>query len=112
MENTQVTTALPQTAKQFGKLVLECMSCTATEAADGYILKLQHHETKSMKTPFGMKVQPIQHTFYMKVAEECEVGFKAEMDMDTMRIVERSFTMPEDADNAGVIVQLKWLHLN
>lgn len=113
MENTQAATNVAKdNAIKFGKLVLECMSCTPTELGDGFILKLQHKDTKEMKTPFGKKVQPVQHTFYMKVAEECQVGFKAEMNLDTMRIVEREFEMPEDADNAGEIVMLKWLHLN
>lgn len=86
------------------------MSCTPSEN-EGFILKLQHREIKSSKTPFGLKTQPVQHTFYMKVAEECEVGFKAEMNVNDMRIVEREFTIPE-GDNAGEVVMLKWLHLN
>lgn len=109
--NTQVQVTTTEPIK-FGKLMLECMSCTQTDAKDGYILKLQHHETKSVKTPFGLKVQPLQITFYMKVTEECKVSFKAVMDVDTMRIVERPFIMPENADNAGEVVMLKWLHLN
>lgn len=105
--NTQVTVNVAPERK-FGKLLLECVSCTETKKEDGFILKLQHQSTKEMKTPFGKKVQPIQHTFYMKVADECEVGFKAEMNLDDMRIIERDYEIPE----TGEIVLLKWLHLN
>ncbi len=107
MVNTQV----PAVAPKWGKVNLEVISCTSTEGYEGsgigYILKLQHKETKQMKTPFGLKVSNEQVTFYMKVAEECKVGFKADLDIDTMRVVERPFAI----EDTGEVVQLKWLHL-
>lgn len=96
---------------KFGKLALECTSCTQTDAKDGYILTLKHNSTKEMKTAFGKKVTPISYTFYMKVSEQCEVGFKAEQDLDVFNIVEREFTFTNDETGEPVTAWLKWLHL-
>lgn len=93
----------------FGKLALECMSCTPTEKADGFILKLQHTHMLEKVTPFGKKVQPVQKTFYMKTAEQCEIGFTADMNLDEWRITERPFDIVDG--DAVTPVMLKWLHI-
>lgn len=96
---------------KFGKLALKCVSCTPTEAADGFILKLVHSSSKQMKTPFGLKVTPIKHTFYMKVSEECVVGFEAEQDLDLFNIVERPFDVADTDTGEVITIWCKWLHI-
>ena len=94
----------------FGKLALKCVSCTETDKKDGFILKLQHQHLIEKVTPFGKKSQPVQHTFYMKVAESCAVDFTAEMNLDEWKITERPFEFT-DEDSVVQNVNLKWLHL-
>lgn len=94
---------------EFGTLNLKCASCTPTEKADGFILKLVHSHTIEKKTPFGNKVQPVQHTFYMKVQDECKPDFAADMNLDEWRITERPFVIDENGEEKEIL--LKWLHL-
>jgi hypothetical protein len=108
---TDVTTARDCETK-FGKLALKCVSCQPTEDKSGFILKLQHKSEITQKTPFGLKKVPVNHTFYMKVSEECKVGFEAPMNLDDFRIVERVFEVEDDTTNETTTMWLKWLHLN
>lgn len=98
---------------------------TQTTKKDGYILKLVSKEEKSMQTPFGLKVQASQTTFYMKTLTAPAVGFEAEMNPDDLNVVERPHDIMVEEERAittdGVeskemvkvpkTIQLKWLHL-
>ena len=96
----------------FGTLNLQVMTSTATEKNDGYIVKLQHSSTKNEKTPFGVKTQKVQHTFYMKLDDAPEVGFKADMNLDEWRITERPYIIDDEtSDMHGQTIMLKWLHM-
>jgi hypothetical protein len=98
---------------------------TQTQKKDGYILKLVSKEEKSMQTPFGLKVQASQTTFYMKTQTSPGVGFEAEMNPDDLNVIERPHEIMVDEERTittdGVeskttvkvpkTIQLKWLHL-
>jgi hypothetical protein len=107
---TEIVTSRPCETK-FGKLALKCVSCSATEAGDGFILTLKHESFKEMKTPFGVKKQPIRHTFYMKVSDECPVDTEADMNMDDFNIIERVFETKDETTGEVITMWLKWLHL-
>jgi hypothetical protein len=78
----------------------------------GHILKLQHKESKSIDTPFGKKTQESQETYYMKVDDAGQLGFKAELDISQFRVIERDFTVEDpQSDLNGQTIQLKWLSL-
>jgi hypothetical protein len=109
--NTQVTNGTILNTK-FGKLALECTACTPTEKNDGFILTLKHKDHVEANTPFGKKVVDKQLTFFMKVAEECKVGFKADMDIDSFIVKERPFDTTDTTVGNDGIIMLKWLHLN
>lgn len=95
---------------KFGTLELTCINCTETEAKDGFIIKLLHHHEIITNTAFGTKVTPVKHTFYMKVIDPCEVGFKAKQDLDIFNIVERPFSFANEQAEQ-VEVWCKWLHV-
>lgn len=100
---------------------------TQTKIKDGYILKLVSKEEKSLQTPFGLKVQQSQTTFYMKTQSTPGVGFEAEMDVETLNVIERPHDIIVDEEReitdeaTGAVtkqvvkvpktIQLKWLHL-
>jgi hypothetical protein len=60
----------------------------------GYIITLQSKESKSMQTPFGLKTQESQLTYYMKVTEAQPIGKEADMDINLFDVVERPYTIP------------------
>ena len=78
----------------------------------GHILKLQHKESKYIDTPFGKKTQESQETYYMKVDNPGQVGFKADLDLAQFRVIERDFTVEDpNSDLNGQTIQLKWLSI-
>lgn len=96
----------------FGKMTLELVSATESKNG-GHILKLQNKDVKSAETPFGLKTQKTQHTFYMKVdAVAGKVGDKHEMNLDEFKIIERPYTIDDDtSENNGDEIMLKWLSI-
>ncbi len=88
---------------------LEVISSTPSSKG-GHILKLQNKEAKEMITPFGKKKVDSQTTYYMKVEEAQKVGFKADLDVDQFKVVDREF-VPEDAVAGAPALILKWLQL-
>ena len=96
---------------KFGKLELECTKCTENTAKDGFVLTLKHERIVQTKTPFGMKKTPVSHTFFMKVAEECKVGFTAVLDLDDFVIKERLYVPDEPLEDGTTEMWLKWLHV-
>lgn len=106
----EVITSRPCDTK-FGTLALKCVSCTETDKKDGFILKLVHESAITTATAFGKKITPVKHTFYMKVAEECAVGFEATQDLNIFTITEREFVFPDAETAEEVTVWCKWLHV-
>lgn len=113
------TTVLPVVNElpKFGKLMLECVTCTESSNG-GFILKLVNENTKKEKTPFGMKSVTKKLTFYMKVDDKVALKKKAEMNLDDFKITEAPFAIPEtdengvENDNAGEVIMIKWITFN
>ena len=98
---------------------LTVLSATASTGIDpitnkpvlpGFVVKLQTKEDKSVVTAFGTKTSATQETYYMKLDTAPAVGFKAPLEMDDFKVVERPYTITEGPD-AGTTIMLKWLHI-
>lgn len=104
-------------------ITLTCISSTATQKQDGFIVKLQTTADKSVVTAFGSKTQKSQTTYYIKLDTPVKVGFSAPLDLDMFTIVERPFDLEVDATPAnpamGIAAEpartetvlLKWLQI-
>ena len=89
---------------------LTVMKCTATPKQDGFIVKLQNKVEKTVATPFGAKTASTQVTYYAKFDNASPVGMVGSIDLDDFRLETRDFEIP-DGDNAGQVVEMKWLHI-
>lgn len=90
------------------------MSITPTTKSEvpGEIVKIQRKEVKTLATPLGNKSSSLQETYYMKVAKATvEVGASVSLDPDDYAIALYEYQVPEGRENAGEVLQLKWLQL-